>query len=335
LTALENSACGVTIALSNKYNASKVFQANQSIYLFDPKNPIDLAKAIKKTYRDKDLKLKQKKVVQNYNWIETIQNQKLTQEFVQKPLKIQSKLQSKLPQIYFDGNQKKQVTKINNLVKAYFYWEFRDKLWANQNTWRKYQNWLKEAKKLKIRDRFFLQNPKLGESELGFYEDSELLKCLNLQKPITINKKESRLILFLDKDNTAIKKTDGKSNHPASLKLAQITEQKHIPIWVISGDSFEAVEADFGENPIKLAAASCNVGVSKNPSKTGNIYTRSKILIKAFYFPKLPRCLINLRFIDLGTKTLTTKNLLSNRLNTWPICCLIYRTQNWHQSPKL
>jgi glycosyltransferase involved in cell wall biosynthesis len=262
LTALENSACGVTIALSNKYNASKVFQANQSIYLFDPKNPIDLAKAIKKTYRDKDLKLKQKKVVQDYNWIETAQNHKLTQEFVQKPLKIQSKLQPKPPQIYFDGNQKRQVTKINNLVKAYFYWEFRDKLWPNQNTWGKYQNWLKEAKKLKIRDQVFLQNPKLGESELGFYEDSELLKCLNLQKPIKINKKESRLILFLDKDNTAIKKTDGKSNHSASLKLAQIAQQKHIPIWVISGDSFEAVEADFRENPIKLAAASCNVGVS-------------------------------------------------------------------------
>lgn len=279
LTALENASCGVPIVLSKKYNAHKIFVKNESIYLFDSKKPTQISEAIEKTYTDKNLILKQRQVVEKYSWLGNYGGQNLAQNFVQNPIKINQKVNKNTIKIYFNVNKKNDLKKVTNLVKCYFYWHFRKQIWGSKSLAKIYQNWLIETKRLKINDRSFLQNP-IPENNVKIYQNSELINTLKRQKPILIDQKEFYLTLFLDKDNTAIKKINGQSDQLASQKLANFTNQKQIPIWIISGAGFEDVQRDFKDNPLKIVAASCNVGITNYLFKTDGKVLEDKIYAK-------------------------------------------------------
>jgi glycosyltransferase involved in cell wall biosynthesis len=276
LTALENASCGVAIVLSKKYNAHKIFVKNESIYLFDPKKPAQISEAVEKTYNDKNLILKQKQIVEKYSWLGNYNSQNLAQNFIQKPIAINRKITKNPIKIYFTANKKTDLEKVTNLVKCYFYWHFRKQIWGSNDFSKTYSKWLREAKKLKINDPTFLQNPS-SESSSKIYQNSELINTLKKQKPILLNQKEFYLSLFLDKDNTAIKKINGQSDQQASQKLADFSKQKNIPIWVISGAGIEDVRQDFKDNPLKIVAASCNVGITNYVFKPNGKIIEDKI----------------------------------------------------------
>ena len=89
--------------------------------------------------------------------------------------------------------------------------------------------------------------------------DSSLLSKLELQAqtPFLAGK---AIVLFTDKDKTAVVKINGESDYSKGDGLVNTLSQNNIPLIVVSGADFEDVNTDLSSSGLPFDGIACNVG---------------------------------------------------------------------------